>query len=163
MFRHQIRINSQILRKCQKTIRITSSGYQRHFSVKRTDDFNYNRSEFDLEGSDAWDNEIARYPRVTAEDLAVNKTMPKGVKMLARDFIQDSLYNPNYGYFSKRAEIFSPVEPIKFNEIAEAAEFDAIVARLYREHDARSDPRDIVGRQVWHTPTELFKVCYLIL
>lgn len=80
--------------------------------------------------------------------------------MLVRDFIQDSLYNPNYGYFSKRAEIFSPVESINFNEIAEAAEFDATVARLYREYDESSDPRDIAGRQVWHTPTELFKPYY---
>jgi hypothetical protein len=158
MFRHQIRINQRILRKW-RTSTSPISGHHRHFSVKRADEFNYNRPEFALEGNDAHDAEIASYPRVTAEDLASNKTMRKGVKMLVRDFIQDSLYNPNYGYFSKRAEIFSPVEQIRFNEIAETAEFDAIVSRLYREHDQQADPRDTVGRQVWHTPTELFKVC----
>ncbi|CAG8718026.1 7298_t:CDS:1, partial [Acaulospora colombiana] len=101
----------------------------RGFAVKNVDDFNYSRNEYMLEGRDARDEEIATYPRVTAQDLTAYKSPPQGVKMLVRDFIQDSLYNPNYGYFSKRAEIFSPVEPINFNEIREAAEFDATVAR----------------------------------
>jgi hypothetical protein len=130
----------------------------RGFAAKNVDDFNYSRNEYMLEGRDARDEEIAMYPRVTAQDLASYKLPPQGVKMLVRDFIQDSLYNPNYGYFSKRAEIFSPVEPITFNEIREAAEFDATVARMYREYDVDTDLRDVTGRQVWHTPTELFKV-----
>ncbi|KAG8834559.1 hypothetical protein FRC17_008393 [Serendipita sp. 399] len=133
---------------------------QRSFSSKHTDEFNFNRNTYNLEGSDAQDDEIARYPCVTAEQLLSYKAPPKGVKMLVRDFVQDSLYNPNYGYFSQRADIFSPVEPINFNEITEAAEFDAVVARLYQEYDSASDPRDITGRQVWHTPVELFKPHY---
>ncbi|KIM20204.1 hypothetical protein M408DRAFT_13123 [Serendipita vermifera MAFF 305830] len=81
--------------------------------------------------------------------------------MLVRDFIHDSLYNPHYGYFSRRVEIFSPVEPLNFNQMAESAELDATVARLYREYDSTSDPRDVTGsRQIWHTPTELFKPYY---
>ncbi|KAG8838913.1 hypothetical protein FRC18_002141 [Serendipita sp. 400] len=133
---------------------------RRCFSVRRTDEFNFNRDVYDLEGGDAQDDEIGRYPCVTAEQLARYKAPPKGVKMLVRDFVQDSLYNPNYGYFSQRADIFSPVDPIKFNEISEAAEFDAVVGRLYQEYDSNIDPRNVTGRQVWHTPVELFKPHY---
>lgn len=137
--------------------------HQRQLSTKQNDDFNYNRAEYALEGQDARDEEIAQYPRITAEELKTYRTPPRGVKMLVRDFIQDSLYNPHYGYFSRRVEIFSPVEPLNFNEMAESAELDATVSRLYREYDSSSDPRDVTGsRQVWHTPTELFKVFYVI-
>lgn len=49
------------------------------------------------------DAEHYTFPLVTADDLARNKTRPSGVRMLARDFIHDSLYNPHYGYFSRQA------------------------------------------------------------
>lgn len=44
-------------------------------------------------------------PLVTARELASSKTRPRSVRMLARDFIHDSLYNPHYGYFSRQAEL----------------------------------------------------------
>lgn len=170
MLRHHCRLNASILDTYRTRVWNLTRKYQRHYATKPTDDFNYNRNEFTFEGSDAHDDEIAQYPRVTAEELASHQVPPRGVKMLVRDFIQDSLYNPNYGYFSRRAEIFSPVEPIDFNDISEAGEFDATVARLYRGYDDASDPSELTGRQVWHTPTELFKVgseysaqnCYLL-
>jgi hypothetical protein len=150
-----------ILRKFPFRVWNLSQRYQRHLSTRQKDDFNYSRAEFALEGKEARDEEIAQYPRITADELKAYKFPPKGVKMLVRDFIQDSLYNPHYGYFSSRAEIFSPVEPLNFNEMSENAELDATVARMYREYDSTSDPRDVTGsRQVWHTPTELFKVCF---
>ncbi|PWN54083.1 DUF185-domain-containing protein, partial [Violaceomyces palustris] len=43
------------------------------------------------------------YPLVDSEDLSKMVERPRGVRMLARDFIFDSLYNPHYGYFSKQA------------------------------------------------------------
>ncbi|KAI3658925.1 hypothetical protein MP638_006301 [Amoeboaphelidium occidentale] len=78
-------------------------------------------------------------------------------RVLTRDFIHDSLYNKDYGYFSKRAVIFSPPEPIKFNELKDATEFSEEVARLYREYD---DIEEEESLQVWHTPTELFQPYY---
>ncbi|SHO75816.1 Similar to S.cerevisiae protein YKL162C (Putative protein of unknown function) [Malassezia sympodialis ATCC 42132] len=44
-------------------------------------------------------------PLVTANELASSKTRPRSVRMLTRDFIHDSLYNPHYGYFSRQAEL----------------------------------------------------------
>jgi len=150
---------SSVLRKFHFRVWSLRERYQRYFSTRQRDDFNFNRAEFGLEGKEAHDEEIAQYPRITAEELKACRTPPKGIKMLFREFIQDSLYNPHYGYFSSRAEIFSPVQPLEFNEMSESAELDAAVARLYREYDSTSDPRDVTGsRQVWHTPTELFKV-----
>ncbi|CAB4480646.1 unnamed protein product [Rhizophagus irregularis] len=46
-------------------------------------------------------NQYYNYPRLTARQTALRTTPPKGAQMLVRDFIDDSLYNPNYGYFSK--------------------------------------------------------------
>ena len=45
--------------------------------------------------------EYIDYPRLTARQMALRTTPPKESQMLVRDFIDDSLYNPNYGYFSK--------------------------------------------------------------
>lgn len=157
MLRHYFKVNVGLLEIYHRRVWKSSQGHQRCYATKQRDEFNYNRNEFSLEGTDARDEEIAQYPRVVAEDLASLQSPPRGVKMLVRDFIQDSLYNPNYGYFSRRAEIFSPVAPINFNDISEAEEFDATVARLYKGYDDSSDPTDTTGRQVWHTPTELFK------
>ncbi len=43
------------------------------------------------------------YPLVKANELARSNKRPRKVRMLASDFIQDSLYNPHYGYFSRQA------------------------------------------------------------
>lgn len=37
--------------------------------------------------------------------------------VLVRDFIHDSLYNPEYGYFSKNEVIYSSPEPLNFQEL----------------------------------------------
>ncbi|SPC65497.1 uncharacterized protein UHOD_00655 [Ustilago sp. UG-2017b] len=70
------------------------------------------------------------YPLVTADDLAARSSSssrtdakpapqiangpggrPREVRMLARDFIHDSLYNPNYGYFTKQAVLLPDPSP----------------------------------------------------
>ncbi|CDW95489.1 hypothetical protein [Sporisorium scitamineum] len=61
------------------------------------------------------------YPLVTADELAsptcskVGSRGPGGrpreVRMLARDFIHDSLYNPEYGYFTKQAVLLPDPAP----------------------------------------------------
>lgn len=78
--------------------------------------------------------------------------------MLVRDFIDDSLYHPSYGYFSKQAVIFSPETDFEFDKIKDHMEFLSIIAEKYKEIEDDMDVRDEVARQVWHTPTELFKV-----
>lgn len=98
------------------------------------------------------------YPRQTAYDTAKCKTTPTRNKMLVRDFIDDSLYNPNYGYFSKQAVIFSPETDFQFNDMDDHLEFMNILGQLYKDIEGDADEVDEVARQVWHTPTELFKV-----
>nr|VWO97449.1 PvdL [Ganoderma boninense] len=59
--------------------------------------------------------------------------------MLVRDFIEDSLYNPNYGYFSKQVNIFTAPDPIDLNTVRNTTEFEAEVTR-----------RVIEGRKPWY-------------
>jgi hypothetical protein len=96
--------------------------------------------------------------------------------MLARDFIDDCLYNPHYGYFSTQAVIFDPddvgpgadkvgkelatrTEGFDFASFKSSRAFEDEVARRYGVFEAgESGVGKGPGRQIWHTPTELFKV-----
>ncbi|KAI6008969.1 hypothetical protein EDC04DRAFT_3122888 [Pisolithus marmoratus] len=82
--------------------------------------------------------------------------------MLVRDFIEDALYNPHYGYFSKQATILTAPreenEGFDFNGCKDGAHFESAVASWYMECGSVTETEG-PGRQVWHTPTELFKVC----
>ncbi|KAF2739290.1 DUF185-domain-containing protein [Polyplosphaeria fusca] len=105
--------------------------------------------------------EFDRYPTVTADMLQGRKERPRRVKMLLRDFIDDSLYNPHYGYFSKQVVIFSPGEPFDFNAMQSEHEFHQQLSRRYSDFEDALDtqePNDL--RQLWHTPTELFSPYY---
>ncbi|KAL9107645.1 MAG: hypothetical protein Q9227_007452 [Pyrenula ochraceoflavens] len=81
--------------------------------------------------------------------------------MSTRDFIEDSLYNPNYGYFSKHATIFNSSEPFDFSTIPSGHHFNRMVDERYVEFEDKLDKenRDDT-RQLWHTPTELFRPYY---
>ncbi|KAL1941255.1 hypothetical protein VTO73DRAFT_7467 [Trametes versicolor] len=107
--------------------------------------------------SDIPDPEHVNYKHVTANDLEKESEPPRRVKMLVRDFIEDSLYNPNYGYFSKQATIFTAAEPIDFTAIRNMSAFEAEVANRYAEYGVDQDGP---GKQIWHTPTELLKPWY---
>ncbi|OAD70319.1 hypothetical protein PHYBLDRAFT_171703 [Phycomyces blakesleeanus NRRL 1555(-)] len=61
--------------------------------------------------------------------------------------------------FSKQAVIFSPETDFDFNRMQDHLEFMIELAKLYKEIEGDVDEVDEVARQVWHTPTELFKVC----
>lgn len=118
------------------------------------DKWNYNANPFD--GKVSEDHRKLRL--VDANELEKETKPPHGVKMLARDFIEDSLYNPNYGYFPKQATIFNGQDTtFNFTKFRDSAEFQEEVAAKYAEYG--SDRFDGPGRQLWHTPTELFKVC----
>ena len=68
----------------------------------------YNYDLFSLHPED----EHYSYPLVTADDLARSKARPRSVRMLARDFIHDSLYNTHYGYFSRQAVLLPSANPL---------------------------------------------------
>lgn len=73
----------------------------------------------------------------------------------------DSLYNPSYGYFSKQVVIFTPGEPFDFNSIKDEPEFYKLMGKRYTEFEDKLDataPNET--RQLWHTPTELFRPYY---
>ncbi|ODV77185.1 DUF185-domain-containing protein [Suhomyces tanzawaensis NRRL Y-17324] len=75
------------------------------------------------------------YPSTTSSKLARSKYRPKKVKMLASDFIEDSLYNPHYGYFSKEVEIFHPEKPFDYNNINDIDDFMDSWQQAYRKYD----------------------------
>lgn len=100
-----------------------------------------------------------RYRRVKASELHSRTEPPKRVKMLARDFIDDSLYNRNYGYFSKQAVIFSPDAQFEISSMRDNMEFMSKLADHYDAYEKQFSTDDVV-KQVWHTPTEIFKPWY---
>ncbi|KAI0531764.1 S-adenosyl-L-methionine-dependent methyltransferase [Xylaria digitata] len=105
--------------------------------------------------------EYKKYPTVTANDLRSRRERPRKVKMLMRDFIEDSLYNPHYGYFSKQVVIFSPGEPFNFNQLPDEPAFYAQVGQRYTEFEDALDAKEHDDtRQLWHTPTEMFRPYY---
>ncbi|QIW95349.1 hypothetical protein AMS68_000867 [Peltaster fructicola] len=81
--------------------------------------------------------------------------------MLMRDFIEDSLYNPNYGYFSKNVTIFNSGAPFNFNQIKDEPEFHKMLGEIYTQFEDEQDMKEYNElRQLWHTPTELFRPYY---
>ena len=135
--------------------------------------YNFNANPYD----DApLDPDSASYSFLTAKDLALYKTPPRRFKALTRDFIDDSLYNPHYGYFSQQAVIFDSNVGTKsvlngqtgfdFANLSNSAAFDREVGARYGELEGELSLEALPGkgegsaRQVWHTPTELFKVSF---
>ncbi|OJD29254.1 uncharacterized protein BKCO1_8600010 [Diplodia corticola] len=105
--------------------------------------------------------EFNRYPMVTADSLRSRRERPRRVKMLMRDFIEDSLYNPHYGYFSKQVVIFHPGEPFIFSNLKDEPEFYRILSERYTQFEDELDKKEYnETRQLWHTPTELFRPYY---
>ena len=73
----------------------------------------------------------------------------------------DSLYNPHYGYFSKQAVIFNPGQAFDFNAMRNEVDFHRQLGRRYTEfEDALDEAEADDTRQLWHTPTELFRPYY---
>lgn len=75
-----------------------------------------------------------RFPLVTSKQLAQRKDRPRKVRMLARDFMDDSLYNPHYGYFAKEVDIFTPSAPFDYHSIANEDEFMVQWTQEYKRY-----------------------------
>ncbi|ORZ31480.1 S-adenosyl-L-methionine-dependent methyltransferase [Catenaria anguillulae PL171] len=110
-----------------------------------------------------------RTPRSQFKDYTLEKVMattdpPVCSVMTSRDFIHNSLYNPHYGYFSKQARIWQMLEPIDCTQLRSTLEFMNTVGEQYAKIEAELEQEarvvDDVTRQIWHTPTELFKPWY---
>lgn len=82
-----------------------------------------------------------RYPLTSAEKLSKRGERPTGVKMLTSDFIDDSLYNPQYGYFSKEAVIFQPDSPFDYNHLQGKDEFMSKWLEAYAKYDQENAPK----------------------
>ena len=79
----------------------------------------------------------------------------------AADKQLDSLYNPSYGYFPKQATIFSSGKPFDFNSMADEPEFHRQLGERYTAFEDDLDAQSLnEARQLWHTPTELFRPYY---
>jgi hypothetical protein len=140
------------IRRSPRTTACFRTSLRVHRDRRAPDKFNYNANVFDPVANP----EHVNYRRVTANDLEKAREPPTEVRMLVRDFIEDSLYNPNYGYFPRQAQIFTYSEgSFDFGSVKNAVEFQEEVARRYESYGADEDGP---GRQIWHTPTELFKV-----
>jgi hypothetical protein len=71
------------------------------------------------------------------------------------------LYNPSYGYFPKEAFIYSPSEPFDFRSMKDESEFEFQLKQRYDALEDALDSKEVnIRRQIWHTPTELFKPYY---
>jgi hypothetical protein len=75
---------------------------------------------------------------------------------LMREFIYDSLYNSNYGYFSKNVNIFSSPEAISFHKLKDQDDYFRLLKSLYENGNHLAQK----FHQLWHTPSELFKPFY---
>ena len=140
--------------RCRPALRLFSSSHRSLASSKskKREELNFNP---DVYFDNAPNPEHVSYKRLTSNDLEVFKHPPTRVKMLVRDYIEDSLYNPHYGYFSKRATIVTSPKHIDFATLRDSAEFQEEVAKRYVSY-GKDGPGP--GKQLWHTPTEIFKV-----
>lgn len=76
-----------------------------------------------------------RYPMTNSARMGRLDHRPKNVKMLVSDFIEDSLYNPQYGYFSKEVEIFHTDTPFDYNNIDDVDGFMDAWQKAYAKYD----------------------------
>lgn len=79
-----------------------------------------------------------RYPFTNSKKLSKRAHPPKKVKLRTSDFIEDALYNPQYGYFSKEVEIFHPDKPFDYGNIRDIDEFLDSWKNMYMKYDTVS-------------------------
>ncbi|GMM31101.1 type II protein arginine methyltransferase [Martiniozyma asiatica (nom. inval.)] len=85
-----------------------------------------------------------RFPLTNNFKLNKQTERPGKVKMLSSDFINDSLYNPNYGYFSKEAVIFQPENPFDYNHLQGKDEFMEKWLQAYEKYDNENNRTPVI-------------------
>ncbi|TPX54450.1 hypothetical protein SeMB42_g00270 [Synchytrium endobioticum] len=142
------------------TRRLSTSSSKHHLALNGVPSNNEPSSSAPMRPKGYWDrmatdqtNPIPRVPpsayrRYTAFDLSQLTHPPRCAGMSVRDFIQDSLYNPNYGYFSKKALIFSPKEDIHFNAFKNVQHFMNHLGDLYKEIETVSSATEDIMSHV---------------
>ncbi|KAI8911668.1 S-adenosyl-L-methionine-dependent methyltransferase, partial [Gorgonomyces haynaldii] len=109
---------------------------------------------------DAFHKQIQRddskFRPVSLRQLYESDTLVPMSRILVRDFIHNSLYHPKYGYFSKHADIFRFEKPVVFKNIRDSYEFLNLVGSHYKDIEQQTTE----NKQIWHTPTELFRPYY---
>lgn len=88
-----------------------------------------------------------RYPLTNSARMGRLQHRPRKSKMLVSDFIEDSLYNPNYGYFSKEVEIFHTDKPFDYNNIEDVDGFMDAWHQAYAKYDEVQKPLDAFTEQ----------------
>ena len=93
---------------------------------------------------------------------------------LTREFIHDCLYNPAYGYFMTRVNLLDTVNTctsagstnstsqqptLNFHEFLDEDDYNDKLFQVYKANS--SDPQDNY-HQLWHTPSVLFKVNFVV-
>ncbi|KAH8832270.1 hypothetical protein DL96DRAFT_1458322, partial [Flagelloscypha sp. PMI_526] len=68
---------------------------------------------------------------VTADQIRSHTEPPREVKTLVRDWTEDSFYDPNYGYFSRQATIYTSSDELGLITMRSAAQFQDTMARRY--------------------------------
>lgn len=142
----------------------SSSGRRRDAPAGGPPDHNYNTNSaynYLVEDRAAV---FEKYALVNSRALGQHDRQPRKVKMYTRDFIDDALYNPAYGYFSKQAVILTPDTDTPFASFRDNADFQNHLAQRFAafEGDAAGAGGEGLSapRQVWQTPTEMFKPHY---
>lgn len=93
---------------------------------------------------------LAGYPLKTSHDTTSCQIPPTCTKMLVRDFIDDSLYNPNYGFYSKPSS-----SRTEFEEMEQEEDHIQYMKRLAKSR-GRVHHHNI--QHLRYTLTEIFKV-----
>ncbi|KAG7662020.1 uncharacterized protein J8A68_004408, partial [[Candida] subhashii] len=96
------------------------------------------------------------YPLTNSDKLARLTNRPTRVKMSTSDFIEDSLYNPNYGYFSKEVEIYQPDTPFDYKNIKDIDQFIDNWQKSYSKYDQK-DHQSQQQQQQQSAPPQLLE------
>lgn len=99
---------------------------------------------------------LAAYPIKTSKDTYSCNIPPIASKMLVRDFIDDSLYNPHYGFYSKN--IISALSEFEEMDLEEDQ-----IQYMRRVVKSRGRVHHHHIQHLRYTLTELFKVSFFFL
>jgi SAM-dependent MidA family methyltransferase len=88
-------------------------------------------------------------------DRVTNVLLPRtSPPQLLREWIEMSLYNPEFGYFEKETNVITRIsKEIDFGTLKNQEEYDLLIASFYDDTATGTNK----GSGAWHTPSEIFK------